>query len=703
MMQGKLKSILLLLVLASSMAFGQSKRVWMYKGDEHYSAGDYATALRYYHMVMDDTMGLAFRVLPYEAVINNLKTGSLPEKSESMPEQDSTRKVPVTDYVNHQMGMCYRYSHDFANAIDYFHKSAWSGKYNDDFYYLGNSLMYLSQYDSALRVFEHYMMLDEYSDVLLERALGDMSGCAFALKMEGPDEDIKVEFADTAVFNKGTSSFATMFWDSYDKIVFTSAREGSVIIDPEEQDPAYLCDLYWTEKKADGTWKEAQNFGRPLNSARHDASGHFKENIIYYTRWSNNDQNEKHIYLARMINMKFFEAYQMDSAVNIPGYQSINPYITEDKQYMYFSSDRPGGFGGLDLWRVELDETGNAMGMPQNLGRPVNSEFDELAPFYHEENNTLFFSSNGHESMGGRDIFFSKYDKDVGAFTTPENMGQPINSPFDESYYIIDKDYRFGFLTSNRGECTDCDSLYSLCPHCYKIYNVELPALEFKIAGYVYDEATNEIIPNATVEFKDVSYKWEHFEITCDENGYYERDLIPNLQLFLRGKHKGYFADKAIVFTAGEVESKIYKQDFYLEKIPAGEITIEGIEYDYDKATLRPVSMDILDKLIEFLELNDNLKIEIRSHTDERGSDDYNEKLSQRRAQSVVDYLIAHGIPMERLVPKGYGEKMPAEVPGPGGSIVTLTPEYIYAQPKNKQDELHQRNRRTAFFVLEEN
>jgi outer membrane protein OmpA-like peptidoglycan-associated protein len=245
--------------------------------------------------------------------------------------------------------------------------------------------------------------------------------------------------------------------------------------------------------------------------------------------------------------------------------------------------------------------------------------------------------------------------------------------------------------------------VYQLCSHCYKIYDLTLPELEFKIEGYVYDIATNEVIPGATVEFKDVSYQWEHFELTADENGYYQHDLIPNLQLFLRASQTDYFADKAVVFTQGEVESKIYRQDFYLEKIPKGEITIEGIEYDFDKATLRPISIEILDKLIEFLELNHNLKIEIRSHTDERGGDDYNQRLSQERAKSVVDYLIANGIPMDRLVPKGYGESMPAEVTDESGNMVTFTPEYIYAQPREKQDELHQRNRRTAFFVLEQN
>lgn len=190
--------------------------------------------------------------------------------------------------------------------------------------------------------------------------------------------------------------------------------------------------------------------------------------------------------------------------------------------------------------------------------------------------------------------------------------------------------------------------------HCDKIYQFTRAEIVFAVQGYVYDKETKEPIPNATVQFKDVSYQWEHFEVTTDENGYYEHHLIADLELFMRASMTDYFADKALITTIGETASRTFKQDFYLEQIPKNEITIEGIEYDFDSAKLRPESEEKLDELIEFLGLNDNLVIEIRSHTDQRGNDDYNLKLSERRAQSVVDYLIAHDIPMDRLVAKGY-------------------------------------------------
>ncbi|MDA7803908.1 OmpA family protein [Crocinitomix sp.] len=172
----------------------------------------------------------------------------------------------------------------------------------------------------------------------------------------------------------------------------------------------------------------------------------------------------------------------------------------------------------------------------------------------------------------------------------------------------------------------------------------------------------------------------------------------------MRASKLDFFADKGLVSTIGEIESKTYEQDFYLERIPNTEIEIEGIEYDFNSSYLRPESELILDRLIEFLELNHNIKVEIRSHTDFRGNDDYNLWLSDRRAKSVVDYLIAHGIPMERLVPKGYGETTPAEITDSEGNTTVLTEKYINSLPTNlEKEEAHQRNRRTAFFVLEQN
>ncbi|MEX1002801.1 MAG: OmpA family protein [Crocinitomicaceae bacterium] len=703
-MMAVIKKVFLIgLVLTTAFqGYSQSKKVWLYQADFYYEKNDFPSALRLYNMVLDDSLGLSTMILPYEATLSNQK---LKKPTSKNTDSTDTKKVSIEAYTRHQIAMCYRKSHDYGRALTYFQESAKTKEYPDDYYYIANSIMLQGKYKEALEAYDHFISLEGTSDELLERSLQDMTGCSYALKVE-EDPDIKVNIEDTAVFNKGTASFGVSYWHSPDKVVFASARDGGIILDPEQQESSYLLDLYWTDRdEGSDTWNAPRNFGRPLNSSAHEASGCFNNgNAIFFTKWSDENRKQKHIYVAREIGMRFFESQKLDSLVNTDSCQSINPYVTADGEWLYFSSDRPGGFGGLDIWRIKIDENGLPIEEAENLGKPVNSEFDEKTPFYHQKSLTLFFSSDGHETIGGLDVFKSSFDNSAGNFSIPKNMGLPINSENDDAYFVVDNNLRFGFMSSNRSNCTECDSTFKdLCSHCYKIFNVELPELEFKIQGYVFDMATDEIIPNASIEFKDVSYKWDHFEIQTDENGYYEHELVPDLELFLRANKKDYFADKAIVFTRGITDSRVYTQDFYLEKIPEGEITIEGIEYDFDSANLRPKSKKILDKLIEFLELNNNLKIEIRSHTDMRGSDSYNMDLSQRRAQSVVNYLIENGIPMDRLVPKGYGETMPAEVPDKDGNIVTLTPDYIKSlSDKDLIEEYHQRNRRTAFFVLEQ-
>ncbi len=217
--------------------------------------------------------------------------------------------------------------------------------------------------------------------------------------------------------------------------------------------------------------------------------------------------------------------------------------------------------------------------------------------------------------------------------------------------------------------------------------------MKFSISGTVFNAETDEIIPNALISFKDIKGDKETIFITTDEQGNYELALQPNWDLFIKAQKAKYFGDASNISTTGLTESKHFLQDFFLTPIPMGELEIPGIEYDFDKATLRPKSKEILDKLIEFLTLNDNIVIEIRAHTDARGNDDYNLRLSQQRAQSVVDYLIKGGITKERLQAVGKGETEPLDD----------CSKYEDCGITGKDDcDCHQKNRRTAFKTLSE-
>jgi outer membrane protein OmpA-like peptidoglycan-associated protein len=685
--------------IAMPTVLGQSKKLWLFRADEFYQEKDYASALMNYHLVLNDSLAKEYEVHPYETALTNQKL----KKSDSTNfSGDTTANTEA--YVKHQIAMCYRNTYDYSHAVAYFKESKEDNAYPVDHYYYANSLMKTGKYEDAITEYENYLKKGDVPDEFLIKTQEDLAGCHFALNPAHINLETKLWKADTSTFNKGTASFGAIYWEHEGKMIFASARKGGVVLDPEKQDSEYLLDLYWTEQIDDSTWSPATNFGRPLNSSRHEASGCFNNgNTIFYTRWSDQNRDKKHIYLARMVALKFFEALKLDTAVNLDGYQSINPFVTIDGKWLYFSSDRPGGYGGLDIWRVEIDDAGNPISAPENLGQGVNSDADEITPFFHQTTGTLFFSSNGQKSIGGYDCFKSLYNWDGESFGPAKNLGQPINSSYDDSYLIWDKFLRTGWLSSDR---EPCDS-----SHCYDIYQVDNGPIKISIEGIVFDNDTQEPIPNATITVKDIEYNFDPFTIVTDEDGFYARDLDQNIEIFMKATKPKYFADAASVSTKQITESTVITQDFFLNPIPEEAIAIEGIEYDFDKATLRPKSKEVLDELAEFLELNDNLTIEIQSHTDIRGNDAYNMDLSRRRAQSVVDYLISKGIPKERLIAKGYGETEPAPildenkkvVKDENGETLYYTEAYINSLKTTKEkEEAHQRNRRTAFKVLSE-
>ena len=357
----------------------------------------------------------------------------------------------------------------------------------------------------------------------------------------------------------------------------------------------------------------------------------------------------------------------------------------------------------MDLWKIKIDELGNLVGEAENLGFPINSDLDEVTPFFHETSSTLFFSSNGHNSIGGLDVYKSSYDKESYAYMTPVNLGLPINSSKDDAYLIWDKKLLKGFFASDREPCDN--------GHCYDIYEVTNEPIHIYLSGYAYNAATNDILPNTSLTFKDVKGEFNSFVLDTDSLGFYEKELTQGWELFIKAQKEGYFADAASINTSTITETTSLTQDFYLNPIPSGEIEIEGIEYDFNSDKLRPISMEILDKIYEFLILNNNLIVDINSHTDARGSDNYNLDLSRRRAKSCVDYLISKGIETRRLIPVGYGEAQPNFLTGAdkqalyneNGEKILLTETYIEAQNSNEEKELlHQRNRRTSFKVTGE-
>jgi outer membrane protein OmpA-like peptidoglycan-associated protein len=717
-MMKKLQAVAVLFLLAVSV-FAQSRKEWLDWADEAFKNEDYASAAYYYQRVIDPkTANSKEYTLPYVpksiAMMDSASADSAKTTDDKKIKLDSVENSKNLlsairyNYVVHQIAESYRLSRDYNNAEMWYAKAALSitKEFPFDPYYYGVCLMQNKKYDDAKKLFETYTKDSTKSETpLYKLALKGALSCYYAVDSNSVKKGQTVHILDSTV-NAGVSSFGLNFFGDNLDVMFSSARKGNKVTDSKIDNPLSVIDIY-TGNKTGETFTNVKNFGDPLNTPFNEVAGclSLNKDLFFFTRYNSQNPSDCKIYVSKYLNGKWLIPMMLQG-VNIDGYKSMHPNLSFDGTKLYFSSNRPGGKGKMDIWYCDIDEFGN-VGQVYNLGPKVNTPENEIAPFYHYKTKTIYFSSDGHVGFGGLDIYKSYNDDEYNEvdadtiWSTPLNIKSPINSSKDDAYFVIQNDQRLAYYSSDREPCKDCGETPM---YCYKVYSVDKEPLNFSLSGYVYDRETNKPIPNALLTFKDVSGDLQPFFITTDDKGYYFTPLRDELELYIKAQKNKYFGDAASVSTKGKTESENFTQDFFLSKIPAGEIVIPGIEYDFDKATLRPESKKILDDLANYLTLNNQIYIQINSHTDFRGSDDYNERLSKERAKSCVDYLIEKGIDPARLMSEGYGEKQPIELKDANGNIIaTLTEKYITAlKTKEEQEAAHQKNRRTAFIVVKE-
>ena len=363
-----------------------------------------------------------------------------------------------------------------------------------------------------------------------------------------------------------------------------------------------------------------------------------------------------------------------------------DPAVSPDGTWLYFSSDMPGGQGGKDLWRINLKER---VGSLENLGDVINTPGDERFPYVRSDS-VLYFSSNGHAGMGGLDIYRATLTPSGG--WNVENMGWPMNSSYDD-FGITFGDGESGFFSSNRNDARGYDHIYSFVK----------PELKITISGYVLDR-DEEPVPNAVIRI--VGDDGSNQKAIGKTDGTFQFNLQRGVKYVMMAGAKGYMNGKQEFVSDMAEEDAEYAVDFILAAMTKPQV-IENIFYDFDKATLRPESKTALDSMVMILKDNPQIVIEMASHTHRWGNDNYNLKLSDRRAQSVVDYLIAAGIDPSRLRPKGYGETRPKTVTKRIARLYpqfkegdVLNEEYIEKLEKPDQDAADQINRRTEFQVI---
>jgi outer membrane protein OmpA-like peptidoglycan-associated protein/tetratricopeptide (TPR) repeat protein len=683
-----MKQVMLLFIFSFVWisAFAQEKNEWVELGDAAFKKEDYQNAISYYLKVITKEVPTEiyrpYEFLPY--------TGNRRKKENAAPEKNTkpqkaapkiNQPAGFQQYIIHQLADSYRLNHDYKNAEIWFKKSI-SGKppllYPNDRFWYGDALVKNGHCAAAIPEFEAIIKIGERKNpTLFQQAKSKIKGCKLMDDSTNYKKEIAVVMLDST-FNSGSASFSANYYGDQHTIQYASARNDAFFDDTKKTDQQFDCDIY-TITRTDTGWDRHIKMENSINTEDHEAAGCMSPNKsdYYFTRWST-VSNECAIYVSKLRNQQWLLAEKLSENVNLQGFKSMQPCLSKDGSILYFSSNRSGGFGKMDLWYVKIDEKGKPEGSPVNMGAVFNTPEDEVTPFIHFNTSTLYYSSAGLPGLGGLDVFKSSYDPDSSLWSIPQNLGVPVNSSKDDAYFILENDQLSGFLSSDRQECNTCDG-----GACYKIYSVEKKPNVFQVQGSVYNVETNRPMPGVLLTFKDIHGDNEPFTLITDSLGSFTLPVNEGLELYVKAQKNGYFGDANTLSTLELTESKSFEKNFFLSVIPKGDIIIPGIEYDSNQASLKPESEKVLDRLVDFLNLNNNLKVEISSHTDERGDDDYNLKLSQDRAKVCVEYLIKKGIAADRLIPKGYGDTQP-----------------VVANAQTEDD--HQKNRRTTLHMLSE-
>ena len=598
--------------------------------------------------------------------------------------KDNTQKTAIL----FKIGDCYRILGD-ARSAELWYKKAVREDYQDPIIFLrfGQMMLINEKYPEAEEQFNKYMELVPDDP----RGRVGIESCKAAVNWKDNPSGYIVE--NMRYFNSRQRDFSPGYInDAYTELYFTSTREDASGNDTHGATGQNFADLFTSTLDRKGKWSVPVPV-ESLNSEFEDGTPNMSSDFttIYFTRCvkGKNQQLGCQILSAtaggRDWSEPKVELEDLGDSVT-----SAHPAISADGNTLYFVSDMPGGLGENDIWMVTRGQ-GGSWGKPANLGEQINTPGNELYPFVHNDG-SLYFSTDSRVGLGGLDIFRATRDE-TGSWIL-ENMKPPINSPEDDFGIVFEADVERGFFSSSRKGRGNDD-----------IFSFVLPPLEFSVTGVVRDERNDQILPGSTV--KSVGSDGITVETNTGNEGTFKFMLKPGTDYVFIASQPGYLNGKERESTRGMDQSKEFEVTIYLASITQV-IELPNIFYDFAKWDLRPESMVSLDNLVETLDDNPNVTIELMSHTDSRGTPADNLELSQKRAQSVVDYLISKGIQADRLKARGYGESQPKVVDEKVLSQYdfleledVLTEGFINQLGSAELEEkAHQINRRTEFRVL---
>ena len=558
-------------------------------------------------------------------------------------------------------------------------------------------LRYNGKYDQAKEQYSLFLELSPNHPL----AIAGIESCDMYEKWLSNEKNTQVYVIKS--INSKQDDFAPTWSDqSYNSIIFTSAREASQGKMHDEWTGQKFSDLYITKEDIKGKWSEPTPIDQEkgINTTGNEgvATTNFRANRLYYTYCPDDPEISTgcKIFVAKRNGQDWIDAKELklttDSA-DIIGH----PALTDDELTIVFSSSKKGGIGGKDLYYATRKSSGDTFGSPINLGAEINTRGNEMFPYFRNDT-TLYFASDGLPGLGGLDIYHVTLKNGIPQ-ATPENIGTPINTSNDDFGILYTPNADSGFFCSNRKGGRGGDDIYKFV----------VPSVEFIISGNITDEKTLQTVANATIQLSGTD--GSIVQTKSNDKGFFtftKNQVHKETTYDILVSKDGYFNKEGKETTLGYTTSHDFVVDFVLTPIPEEPIVLPDILYDFAKWDLKPQYQDSLQGLIQTLDMNPTFVIELASHTDMVGSVESNDELSQKRAESVVAYLIDRGINSKRLVAKGYGERKPRTLQKDyaykGHTFqkgTTLSEEYINTLPtEDLKSYANQLNRRTEFSII---
>ena len=629
------------------------------KGDKFYAMGEYFDAANQYKKAYSQT----------------------PAKERQQRGQRALKMAECYRRINYTQKAIAAYN----NAIRYKQTDSMT------YLYLAQQLMKNAQYKEAEKQFQTALdsMGNNASMELRTLATTGLHSAQKAprWKKEGSDYTIKRE----NLFNSRRADYSPVLGgEDNDRLFFTSTRNQAKGDELSGITGTKNADIFYSQKDDKGKWQRPEVIDTELNTDWDEGACCLSPDgrTMYLTQCKTDPDYPRFatIVTSQRSDAAWSKATEL-KMTNDTLSTFAHPAVSPDGQWLYFVSDMPGGMGGYDIWRVRL--TTNGVGGVENVGAPINTAGDEKFPTF-RPNGDLYFSSDGHEGMGGLDIYIAKPNSNGWRI---EHPGFPLNSQGDDFGMTFEGMKNQGFFSSNRGDGKGWD-------HIYSFYN---PEIIQTVKGWVYEQDGYELT-QAVVYM--VGNDGTNMKLSVKGDGSFTQEIKAGVDYVLLGTCKGFLNHQEHIKVGAVKKSEEYVLQFPLASITAP-VLIDNIFYDFDKATLRPESASALDELVVLLKENPNVTIELSAHTDYKGSAEYNKRLSQRRAESVVKYLTEHGIENERLTPVGYGKEMPKMIRKKVAERYpflkendVLTEEYVKTLKDDEQEQCNQLNRRTEFRVL---